>query len=358
MSARVPYIAGLLPGAKGRSPQLRPRRRLFETDLPPVLAPDSDAGHARDARTLTAPPLDVASIRASAPPAAPQAPSPASAIDRPPSSPNLTPQPAEPAAFPIADPSARTARPAMDPQPSAPSVPGRPPALEAHPRDAPAPNSQSATHLARQPVGAHERAVSAAPSAPAAREPAPEHPALLTPRVAADRAGGRGSLGDALEAPREGRAPARAQGAPGRGDALSHPAQPSRPAVSATHDAPAHPPEPGRDHAASAQRRQAPEALPPLDTERRALAAASLLPAPLPGQRQRRAAPPRVSIGTIEVTVTPPPPPPPPPAPASMSNPPGVPAALAPAAAGPATPRPVREQLRLGERRWYGMAQA
>jgi hypothetical protein len=353
MSARVPYIAGLLPGAKGRSPQLRPRRRLFETDLPPVLAPDSDAGHARDARTLTAPPLDVASIRASAPPAAPEAPSPASAIDRPPPPPNLTPQPAEPAAFPIAALQARAAQPAMDSQPSAP---GLPPALEAHPRDPPAPNSQSAARLARQPVDAHERAVSAAPSGPAAREPFAPHPPLLTPRVAADHEGGRGSLGDALEAPREGRAPARAQGAPGRGDALSHPAQPSRPAVSATHDAPAHPPEPGRDHAASAQRRQAPEALPPLDTERRALAAASLLPAPLPGQRQRRAAPPRVSIGTIEVTVTPPPPPPP--APASISNPPGVPAALAPAAAGPAPPRPVREQLRLGERRWYGMAQA
>jgi hypothetical protein len=356
MSARVPYIAGLLPGAKGRSPQLRPRRRLFETDLPPVLAPDSDAGHARDARTLTAPPLDVASIRASAPPAAPEAPSPASAIDRPPPSPNLTPRLPEPPVFPIADPSARTARPAMDSQPSAPSAPGRPPALEAHPRGAPAPNSQPAAHLARRPVGAHERAVSAAPSAPAAREPAPEHPPLLTPRVAADREGGRGSLGNALEAPREGRVPARAQSAPGRGDGLSHRAPPSRSGLSAFHDAPAHSPEPGRGHAASTRQRQAPETHPPLDSDQRALAPASLLPAPLPGQRQRHAAPPRVSIGTIEVTVTPPPPPPA--APASISNPPGVPPALAPAPAGPATPRPVREQLRLGERRWYGMAQA
>jgi hypothetical protein len=174
--------------------------------------------------------------------------------------------------------------------------------------------------------------------------------------VAADHEGGRGSLGDALEAPREGSAPARVQSAPGRGGALSHPAPPSRPAPSATHDAPAHPPEPGRGHAASTRRRQAPETHPPLDAERQALAPASLLPAPLPGQRQRHAAPPRVSIGTIEVTVTPPPPPPA--APASISNPSGVPPALAPAPAGPATPRPVREQLRLGERRWYGMAQA
>lgn len=91
----------------------------------------------------------------------------------------------------------------------------------------------------------------------------------------------------------------------------------------------------------------------PLEVDPSPLTAASLLGAPAPEQRPRRTNGPRVSIGTIEVTVTAVPA-----APTSTSTPtPPVPGP-APAAAGPAAARPVREQLRLGERRWYGMAQA
>jgi hypothetical protein len=68
---------------------------------------------------------------------------------------------------------------------------------------------------------------------------------------------------------------------------------------------------------------------------------------------EHRAAPARVSIGTIEVTVLPPPAP----APVAPASPAGLaaPHRSQPAAAGGSAP--VADQLRLGARRWYGMAQ-
>jgi hypothetical protein len=70
-------------------------------------------------------------------------------------------------------------------------------------------------------------------------------------------------------------------------------------------------------------------------------------------ESKQRGAAARVSIGTIEVTVVPPPAPAPPVA-ASV----GLPAQQPSARPAPASNRPVADQLRLGARRWYGMAQA
>lgn len=75
-----------------------------------------------------------------------------------------------------------------------------------------------------------------------------------------------------------------------------------------------------------------------------------LPPGAEPKQRNASA---RVSIGTIEVTVVPPPASTPPVA-ASV----GPPAAQLSAQPAHAANRPVADQLRLGARRWYGMAQA
>jgi hypothetical protein len=70
-------------------------------------------------------------------------------------------------------------------------------------------------------------------------------------------------------------------------------------------------------------------------------------------ESKQRGASARVSIGTIEVTVAPPPAPVPPVA-AGI----GRPAAQPSNRASPGSGRPVADQLRLGARRWYGMAQA
>jgi hypothetical protein len=73
---------------------------------------------------------------------------------------------------------------------------------------------------------------------------------------------------------------------------------------------------------------------------------------PPPESKQRGAAA-RVSIGTIEVTVVPQPTPAPP-----MAAGVGLPAQQPSAPPAHASNRPVADQLRLGARRWYGMAQA
>jgi hypothetical protein len=385
MKARVAYLAGLLPESRPHgAPLVRPPRRLFTPDLPFVPGTPGDAA----APSATAQPSNLDAIapgRPSASGGASDALTAGATVDTSRAAGVLARAGSAPllheGSRPLTGPDAMRAQsrdwtprgqPQMGAFPSGTTTAGAAPSAgTGHDRAPASHGAQSAGSHLRHASGPALQAASRAPFAAQSatpRAPGAAHE-LSAPAIAT--AEGIARLRSAAHSPSGDRSPhAPGTHEPGAHEQDARGATPltgelTEPTAAPTRGAPSKPPAAGspgllQPHAGT---QRGPIASEP------AAHAELLAPAPVPerrgprtpsaydslagGAHERRAAPARVSIGTIEVTVLPPPAPAPPP-PASVARPAESPSARPPAG----STQPVADRLRLGERRWYGMAQA